>query len=253
MYNDISNFAKTWVSTKLKFTVVWNNNKRCFKSDRGSVALKKNTWGIPRNIRQAPKMYTFELNCQNYRRLKAILYIQLLKSYVIVIIPCTTLYNLSILGQWVNNYRWEYFGCSSNCLAPNVTIFTKMQFSGNRINIFTLFFSIYFLGINHTMITNFWHNREKLTWLFYVVKKMAHKSHWLCVQKLIAWKHPLHFINFFHILQVWFYYQNEQNEGVSHWKIPILFLVNQYSCTLFPAKWNSECVFNLTYTRPISY
>ena len=33
-------------------------------------------------------------------------------------------------------------------------------------------------------------------------------------------------MNFFLILQVWFYYQNEQNEGVSRWKIQILFLVN---------------------------
>ena len=74
-----------------------------------------------------------------------------------------TLDNLSIMGQWLNNYGWEYFGCSNNCLAPNVTVFTKMQFSGKRINIFTIFFSIYFWGINHTLITNFWNNREKLT------------------------------------------------------------------------------------------
>ena len=37
---------------------------------------------------------------------------------------------------------------------------------------------------------------------------------------------PKLFFNFFHILQVWFYYQNEQNEGVSRRKIPFLFLVN---------------------------
>ena len=57
------------------------------------------------------------------------------------------------------------------------TIFTKMQFSGKRINFFTIFFSSYFWGINHTMITNFWRIREQLTQLFCVVKKMAHKSH----------------------------------------------------------------------------
>ena len=44
MRNDISNFVKTWVSTKLKFMVDWNNEK-CFKSDSGSVALKNNTRG----------------------------------------------------------------------------------------------------------------------------------------------------------------------------------------------------------------
>ena len=77
----------------------------------------------------------------------------------------------------INNYGWEYFGCSSNCLAPNVTIFTKMQFSGKRINVFSIFFSICFWGINCTMITNFWHNWDKLTQLFCVVKKMTLKSH----------------------------------------------------------------------------
>ena len=131
-----------------------------------------------------------------------------------------TLYNLSIKGQWANNYGWEYFGCSSNCLIPDVTIFTKMQFSGKHINIFTIFFSIYFWGINHTMITNFWHNRKKLTQLFCVVKKMAHKSHWLCVKKVHCPVAPLNFFHFFHILQVWFYYKSEQNEGVSCRKLP---------------------------------
>ena len=57
MSNDISNFVKTWVSTKLKFMVKWNNQK-CFKSDSGSVALKKNTWGIPGISHQAPQIYT---------------------------------------------------------------------------------------------------------------------------------------------------------------------------------------------------
>ena len=37
---------------------------------------------------------------------------------------------------------------------------------------------------------------------------------------------PKLFSIFFHILQVCFYYQNEQNEGVSRRKIPFLFLVN---------------------------
>ena len=44
----------------MKFMVKWNNQK-CFKSASGSVALKKNTWGIPWNIQpvnQAPKIYT---------------------------------------------------------------------------------------------------------------------------------------------------------------------------------------------------
>ena len=41
-----------------------------------------------------------------------------------------------------------------------------MQFSGKGINFFTIFFSIYFGGINLIMITDFWHNREKLTQLF---------------------------------------------------------------------------------------
>ena len=82
MCNDISNFVKTWVSTKLKFMVDWNN-KKCFKSDSGSVALKKNTWDIPRNISPGiQNLYLIELTCQYYRRLTAILYIQLLKSYV---------------------------------------------------------------------------------------------------------------------------------------------------------------------------
>ena len=85
-----------------------------------------------------------------------------------------------------NNYGWEYFGCSNNCLAPNVTIFSKMQFSGKRIKVFSIFFSICFWGINRTLITNFWHNRDKLTQLFCVVKKMTLKSRWLCVQKFIA-------------------------------------------------------------------
>ena len=37
--------------------VKWNNQK-CFKSDSGSVALKKNTWGIPGISHQAPQIYT---------------------------------------------------------------------------------------------------------------------------------------------------------------------------------------------------
>ena len=187
MSNDISNFVKTWVSRELKFMVEWNNQK-CFKSDSGSVALKKNTWGIPWNIPPGTQnLYHIKLNWQYYRRLNAILYIQLLKYYVTVIIPCGhhTIFP-PWAGQWLNNNEWEYVGCSSNSFAPNVTIFTKMQFSGKCINIYTIFFSIYFEGINHTMITNFWHNREKLTQLFCVVNKMVHKSHWLCVQKFIA-------------------------------------------------------------------
>ena len=46
---------------------------------------------------------------------------------------------------------------------------------------------------------------------------------------------PKLFFNFFHILQVWFYYQNEQNEGVSWRKIPFLFLVNH------PSKYAHHC------------
>ena len=46
-----------------------------------------------------------------------------------------------------------------------------MQFSGKRINIFTIFFSIYFWGTNHTMITNFGHNREKLNDFFVLERK----------------------------------------------------------------------------------
>ena len=126
---------KTWVSTKLKFMVEWNNEK-CFKSDSGSVALKKNTWGITLNIPPGTRnLYHIKLNWQYYRRLNAIIYIQLLKYYVTIIIPCGHHTIFSIMNQWVNNYEWEYFGCSSNCLAPNVTIFTKMQFSGKRINL----------------------------------------------------------------------------------------------------------------------
>ena len=68
--------------------VDWNN-KKCFKSARGSVALKKNTWGILWNIPPGTQnLHHIELNCQYYRRWNAILYIQLLKSYEIVIIPC---------------------------------------------------------------------------------------------------------------------------------------------------------------------
>ena len=101
MSNDISNFVKTWVSTKLKFMVKWNNQK-CFKSASGSVALKKNTWGIPWNIQTGTQnLYLIKLNWQYYRRLNAILYIQLLKYYVIVIIPCGhyTIFP-SRAGQW---------------------------------------------------------------------------------------------------------------------------------------------------------
>ena len=137
---------KTWVSTKLKFMVDWNN-KKCFKSDSGSVALKNNTWGIPRNIPPGTQnLYLIELNCQYYRRLNTILYpaIEILCNSNH---PMWTLYNLSIMGQWANNYGWEYFGCSSNCLAPNVTSFTKVEFSGKRINIFTIFFSFPFGAI----------------------------------------------------------------------------------------------------------
>ena len=155
MCNDISNFVKTWVSRKLKFMVDWNN-KKCFKSDSGSVALKNNTWGIARNIGSGgiekshsckwakwiqwhalphiqqstqqrnkgyypnlhgwdfsipplpeyptryPKFipYWTELSSQYQRRLHAI-YIQLLKSYVIVIIPCG---HCTIFPSWASGY-----------------------------------------------------------------------------------------------------------------------------------------------------
>ena len=56
-------------------------------------------------------------------------------------------------------------------LPPNVTIFTKMQFSGKRINFFTIFFSIYFLGINHTMITNFLAQSGKINHSFFVLSR----------------------------------------------------------------------------------
>ena len=99
MFSDVSNFVKTWVSTKLKFMVYWNN-KKCFKSARGSVALKKNTWVIPWNILPGTQnLHFIELNCQYYRRWNAILYIQLLKSYVIVIIPCG---HQTIFLSWVS-------------------------------------------------------------------------------------------------------------------------------------------------------
>ena len=112
-----------------------------------------------------------KLNWQYFRRLNAILYPPAIEILCNSNHPMWTLHNLSIMGQWVNNYEWEYFGCSSNCLAPNVTIFTKMQFSGKCINFFTIFFSIYFWGINHTMITNCWYNQEKLTQLFLCSRK----------------------------------------------------------------------------------
>ena len=58
-----------------------------FQSASGSVALKKNTWGIPWNIQPGTQnLYLIKLNWQYYRRLNAILYIQLLKYYVTVII-----------------------------------------------------------------------------------------------------------------------------------------------------------------------
>ena len=162
----------TWVSTKLKFMVDWNNKKKCFKSDSGSVALKNNTWGTPNIPPGTQNLYLIELNCMSV--------LWKIKCYslhtAIEVLwnrnhPMWTLDNLSIMGHWVNNYGWKYFGCSSNCHALNVTIFTKMQFSGKRINIFTIFFSIYFWGINHTMITNFWHSREKLTQFFMCCKE----------------------------------------------------------------------------------
>ena len=44
--------------------------KKCFKSDSRSVALKNNTWGIPRNIPLGTQnLYLIELNCQYSRRL----------------------------------------------------------------------------------------------------------------------------------------------------------------------------------------
>ena len=75
MSNDISNFVKTRVSTKLKFMIEWNNQK-CFKSDSRSVALKKNTLGIPWNIPPGTQnLYLIKLSWQYYRKLNAILYI----------------------------------------------------------------------------------------------------------------------------------------------------------------------------------
>ena len=63
--------------------------EKCFKSARGSVALKKNSCGIHWNIPPGTQnLHLIELNCQYSRRWNSILYIQLLKSYVIVIIPC---------------------------------------------------------------------------------------------------------------------------------------------------------------------
>ena len=113
-------------------------------------------------------------------------------------------------------------------IRPYVTIFTKLQFSGKRINIFTIFFSIYFWGINHNMITNFWHNRDKLTQLFCVVKKMAHNSHWLCVQMFTAWLHPLNFFQFFSYFTDLYDFITKMNKmrGCPVEKWPILFLVN---------------------------
>ena len=107
-------------------------------------------------------LHLVEINCQFYWRWNVILYIQLLKSYVLIIIPCGHYTLFLSWVSWVNNYGWECFGCSSNCLAPNVTIFKRIQFSGKGMNFFfTIFYSIYFWSINYTMTTNFWHNREK--------------------------------------------------------------------------------------------
>ena len=53
---------------------------------------------------------------------------------------------------------------------------------------------------------------------------------------------PLNFFQFFlHILQVWFYCQNEQNEGVSRRKMPFLFLVNHPSVSVSSKLQNSSC------------
>ena len=72
-----------------------------FQKWQGSVALKKNTWGIPWNIQPGTQsLYLIKLNWQYYRRLNAILYIQLLKYYVIVIIPCG---HYTIFPSWASD------------------------------------------------------------------------------------------------------------------------------------------------------
>ena len=89
------------------------------------------------------------------------------------------------------------FGCSNNCFAPNVTIFTKMQFSWKCINIFTIIFSIYFWCINHTIITNFWHNREKLRWFFLCCKENGPWNPLTLCTKVYCPVAPPELLNFF--------------------------------------------------------
>ena len=70
--------------------------------------------------------------------------------------------------------------------------------------------------------------------------------HWN--SKTLGPRSTLHFFQFFsyfapRILQVWFYYQNEQNEGVSQRKIPFLFLVNHPN--LYYSKFSKELKNNI--------
>ena len=87
-------------------------------------------------------------------------------------------------------------------------VFTKLDIS---LHIYFSFASlVYFLG------------PEISVWKFWPKIPLT-----LCI-KLCGPVAPPKLFSFFvlHFLQVWFYYQNEQNEGVSQRKIPFLFLVN---------------------------
>ena len=114
MSNDISIFVKTWVSTKLKFMVKWNNQK-CFKSASGSVAFKKNTWGIPWNIPPGtPNCIKLNWQHQCYSLHPAI---EILCNSNH---PMWTLHNLSIMGQW---HQWVNMnrGSASNYIDSMIT------------------------------------------------------------------------------------------------------------------------------------
>ena len=92
-------------------------------------------------------------------------------------------------------------------------VFTKLDIS---LNIFFSFASLVdFLGLENSV----WKNWPKIPLT-------------LCTKLWGLVAPPKLFFIFFHILQVWFYYQNEKDEGVSQRKIIFLFLVNHPSIAI---------------------
>ena len=101
-----TNLMKTWVSTKLKFRVDWNN-KKMFQKCQMECSSRKEYLGYPLYIspisHQAPKIYTL-LNWTVSTIEDEMLFFTssdeiLCNSHH----PMWTLHNPSIVGQWVNN------------------------------------------------------------------------------------------------------------------------------------------------------